>query len=221
MAGRIARTGSRIAGLGLILVAGMLVAGCGAPQFTYVADSADHTFFKVPNLWHKVDDTQLSKEINGKNAKPTGVWSVGYDASKAPTAGHVLSPAAAQPFAFALVGKLNSSVQASMSYDSLRDFFLPVTSPARQSAAQGGFPLTGFRLLHNAVLTPGQGVHGVRVTFDYKYPDGHLDTFDQVAFTNSSDSEVYVLLVHCLATCYSRDRSQIDTVMSSFTVRSP
>jgi len=27
--------------------------------------------------------------------------------------------------------------------------------------------------------------------------------------------------VHCVATCYSHNRDQIDTIMSSFTVRSP
>jgi hypothetical protein len=27
--------------------------------------------------------------------------------------------------------------------------------------------------------------------------------------------------VHCLASCYSKHQSQIDTVMKSFTVRSP
>jgi len=27
--------------------------------------------------------------------------------------------------------------------------------------------------------------------------------------------------VHCKATCYTQDRDQIDTIVSSFTVRSP
>jgi len=70
------------------------------------------------------------------------------------------------------------------------------------------------------VLTPGQGYHGVRETFDYTYPDGSQNTFDQVALTNADSTEVYVLLVHCLSTCYNSDASQIDSVMKSFTVRS-
>jgi len=28
-------------------------------------------------------------------------------------------------------------------------------------------------------------------------------------------------MVHCVATCYTQNRDQIDTIMSSFTVRSP
>jgi hypothetical protein len=81
--------------------------------------------------------------------------------------------------------------------------------------------LTDFHLLRDATMTPGQGVHGVRVTFQYTYPGIGADTFDQVALTNADDTEVYLLLVHCLASCYSKHQSQIDTVMNSFTVRSP
>ena len=217
--------GSRLVALWVVLVAGVLVAGCGAPQYTYVANTAAHAYFEVPSQWHKISDAALAAALNGGKAPSQSgngaVWSVGYDASTAPSASNVLSPAATQPFAFALVGKLDSSTQNAMSYDGLRDFVLPVTAAARQSAAAQGFPLTGFRLLHDSVLTPGQGVHGVHVTFDYRYPDGKVDTFDQIAFTNADSTEVYVLLVHCLAACYSQHRGEISTVMSSFTVRSP
>ena len=71
------------------------------------------------------------------------------------------------------------------------------------------------------MLELSQGVHGVREIYDYSYPDGSVNTFDQVALTNADDTEVYLLLVHCLASCYSKHQSEIDTVMKSFTVRSP
>ena len=84
-----------------------------------------------------------------------------------------------------------------------------------------GYPLHGFTLLSDRVITPGTGVHGVRDIFSYTYPDGRTDTFDQVALTNSDATMVYLLLVHCTSSCYSKNTSQIDTVMTSFTVRSP
>lgn len=222
MASRASRTGKAIAGLGVVL-AMILIAGCGAPRFTYVANSGEHTYFKVPPGWHKVSDSKLAAALNGGKApsQPSGVWSVGYDGSSVPVASHVLSSLTAQPFVFALVGKLNPNAENAMSYNGLRDFFLPVTQTARQSAAQQGFPLTRFHLLHDSLLTAGQGVHGVRVTYQYTYPDGSTDTFDQVAYTNSDSSEVFVLFVHCLTSCYQRHLGQITTVMTSFTVRSP
>jgi hypothetical protein len=57
-------------------------------------------------------------------------------------------------------------------------------------------------------------------TYDYTFPGGRVVTFDQIALTNATDTEVYLLLVHCTATCFTHDKSQISTVMNSFTVRS-
>jgi hypothetical protein len=210
-----------LAGLGLTVL-GVMVAACGAPQFTYVANSASQTYFKVPNGWHKISDTALARALGGGGSAtvPNGVWSVGYDGSMAPSPTHIFGASGTQPFALALVEPLSTAASNSMSYNTLRDVFLPVTSVTRQSAVKRGFPLTGFHLLRDSVLTPGQGVHGVRDIFEYTFPDGTTDTFDQIAFTNADDTKLYLLVLHCTATCYARHATEIDTVMSSFTVRS-
>ena len=210
-----------LAGLWLVAIV-VMVSACGVPQFTYVSNTNSGTYFKVPNGWHKVSDSALAKALQGGSsaAEPTGVWSAGYDGSSSPSASHLFGSVVAQPFAFALVEPLSSSASAGMSYNELRDIFLPVTSASRSNAAKSGFPLTGFHLLRDTVITSGQGVHGVRDTFDYTFPGGGTDTFDQVAFTNANDTEIYLLVLHCTATCYHKNQSQIDTVMNSFTVRS-
>jgi len=210
-----------LAGLWLVLMVAM-VSACGAPQFTYVSNSDAHAYFKVPAGWRKISDAALAKALRGgsSSSEPSGVWSVGYDGSTAPSASHVFGSVVPQPFAFALVEPLSSTASAGMSYNELRDILLPVTSASRSNAAKSGFPLTGFHLLRNDILTQGEGVHGVRVTFHYTFPDGSTDTFDQVAFTNADDTEIYLLVLHCTATCYHRNQGMIDTVMKSFTVRS-
>jgi hypothetical protein len=210
-----------LAGLWLVVMV-VMVSACGAPQFTYVSNSTSGTYFKVPNGWHKIGDSALAKALQGgsSSAEPSGVWSAGYDGSSAPSASHLFGSVVPQPFAFALVEPLSSSASAGMSYNELRDIFLPVTSASRSNAAKSGFPLTGFQLLRDSVVTSGQGVHGVRVTFDYTFPGGSTDTFDQVAFTNADNTEIYLLVLHCTASCYHRNQSMIDTVMQSFTVRS-
>jgi hypothetical protein len=210
----------RSIGLCMLLLA-LVVTGCAAPQFTYVTNSGAHTYFKVPSAWRQISSSSLDKAVNNGSKQPSSVWSVGYDASARPTAEDALGARNAQPFAYSVVAPVNQATTNALSYNELRDFFLPVTSSARAAAAKSGFPLTNFHLIRDAMLTPGQGVHGVRVTFDYAYPDGSVNTFDQVALTNADDTEVYLLLVHCLATCYSTHHSEIDTVMQSFTVRSP
>jgi len=208
--------------LWLPALAAVGVAGCGAPQFKYAVDSSASTYFKVPHQWHKIDDTSLAAPLKRSGfGSGIGVWDTGYDAAGTPSASHVLSSSASKPFALALVAPLSQAASNAMSYNLLRDFVLPVTPQQRQAAAKHGFPLTGFTLLSDSVITPGSGVHGVRDIFSYTYPDGRTDTFDQVALTNSDATMVYLLLVHCLSTCYSKNTSQIDTVMTSFTVRSP
>ena len=214
------RKGGLVAAAMMAMLLAALVSACGAPAYTYVTNSDAHTYFKVPRDWQKIDSKELVKAVSGGATLPPSVWTVGYDANPRPAAEDVLSPKANKPFAYAVVEQVNEQTSSILSYNLLRDFFLPVTDDARKTAANDGFSLTGFKLIRSSVLTPGQGFHGVRETFDYTYPDGSVNTFDQVALTDADSTKVYVLLIHCLATCYNSDASQIDSVMKSFTVRS-
>jgi hypothetical protein len=217
---RTSQIGKFFGGLG-VLLAVTTAAGCAAPQFTYVSDAGANTYFKVPFGWHKISDVSLAAQFKTPGGQAAGTWDVAFDASSAPAAVHLASPNATQPFAFAFVTPLNPTASNALSYNGLRDVLLPVTPAARAQAAQGSFPLTHFKLLRDTVLNPGQGVHGVWDTFDYTYPGGITDTFDQVALTNAGRTQLYVLMVHCVMACYSNNHDQLDTIMSSFTVRSP
>jgi hypothetical protein len=203
---------------GCALLLGVTVTGCGAPQYTYVANSSQNTYFKVPYGWHKIDGGALQKAVQAALGSGGPPWQVAYQAGQAANANNFLSFGADQPFVFAEIGGLSSTSSQQLSYDSLRDFFLPVSSTARQSEP-AGYPLTGFKQIRDQVLTPGQGVHGVRETFDYTY-EGSADTFDEIALTNAEDTVVYFMVLHCTTSCYSTDQTQINDVMSSFTIRS-
>ncbi len=101
-----------------------------------------------------------------------------------------------------------------MSYNLLRDFILPVTSTSRQTAAKSGFPLqevpVAQRQRHHAGKRRSRHPRGLQLHLSGR----PTDTFDQVALTNSNSTMVYLLLVHCLSTCYSKNTSAIDTVMT-------
>jgi hypothetical protein len=201
---------------GCALLLAVTVAGCGAPQYTYVANSGADTYFKVPYGWHQISAASL-KKVTGSSS---GVWTVAYQAGSRPSASDLLSFATSQPFVFSEIGTLSATGMNELSYDSLRDFFLPVTSTARSTASSEGFPYTGFSQIRDQVLTPGQGVHGVRETFDYT-DNGVTDTFDEIALTNPDQTKVYFIVLHCTSSCYSSDKTEINDVMSSFTIRSP
>jgi hypothetical protein len=206
---------------GCALLLGVTLTGCAAPQYTYVANTSDSTYFKVPNGWHKIGASALSSELQAETGSSGGGWTVAYEAGRKPTAGDFLSFGTDEPFVFAEVGQLSSSASAELSYDTLRDFFLPVTSTARQNAAAEGFPLTNFKQLRDQTLTLAQGVHGVRETYDYTMTGGITDTFDEIALTNADQTVVYLLVLHCTTSCYSNDQIEINDVMSSFTIGSP
>ena len=201
----------------LLLGLGVTLSGCAAPQFTYVANSGQSTYFKVPNGWHKISDSSLASQL--KTPTGAGGWMIAYEAGGKPTASDFLSFGAAHPFVVADVGQLTATASNQMSYDVLRDFLFPVTSTARQNANSQGYPLTDFKQIRDQTLMLSQGVHGVRETYEYTY-HGITDTFDQVALTNADQTVFYLLLLHCTSSCYSSDQSEINDVMSSFTIRS-
>ena len=203
---------------GCALLLGVTVTGCGAPQYTYVANTSQSTYFKVPNGWHKISGDALQKE-EAQLQYPAGGWQVAYEAGGSPAASDFLGFGSDQPFVFAEIGPLTQAGSQDLSYNVLRDIFLPVTSTARQNEP-AGYPLTGFKQIRDQNLTQGLGVHGVRETFEYTLNGGLTDTFDEIALTNAEDTVVYFLVLHCTTSCYSSDQTQINDVMSSFTIRS-
>ena len=204
--------------LGVLMTAGL--SACGAPAFTYVADSTAQTYYKVPTQWHQISDSSLSSAVKAAGGSTAGAWARAFDASPSPKGTNFLDGDVSQPFVFSEVGTLSSTVSNELSYNILRDFMLPVTEQSREQDAQEGFSLTGFKQLRDQTITGKAGVHGVRETFQYTFPGGAVNTFDEDVLTNADQTEVYLLQVHCTAACYTQNQNAINTVMTSFTVGS-
>jgi hypothetical protein len=208
-----------------------LLTGCGKGEFTYVADSDDKTYFKVPSAWAQVDATDIDNVFLGVNPDSEQAqvlrqrsWSTGYDASSTPAAGHMISGyPTEEPVVYSLVLRLMPAMQDAVSYDYLRDVFfphLPVTKRAREQAAAAGLGLNGFELLRDAVVTPSDGVRGVRVIYNYELGGSMVHTFDMTAYTNHDSSILYLLLIRCTARCYRERSAELGDIATSFTVRS-
>jgi hypothetical protein len=196
------------------------LSGCGAPAYTYVADSTAGTYYKVPSQWHQISQKDLNAAMAASGGSSAGIWSTAFDANSAPTADHNGSVALTEPFVFAQVGKLSSTGSGELSYNAMRDYWLPVTSTARQQGASQGFSGTNFTPLRDQMIAAKQGVHGVRETFQYTFA-GQTDTFDEEVLTNADQTALYTVEVHCTEACYSKNETNINTIMSSFTVGSP
>jgi hypothetical protein len=210
--------------LAFLLIGALATVGlsaCGAPAYTYVADSHAQAYYKVPSGWHQISQSDLNAALKAAGGSSDGIWSTAFDAGTSPSGSNFLAPSLTKPFAFAEVGTLSSTVSNELSYNMLRDFMLPVTSASRSQDASEGFPLTDFKQLRDQTITAKAGVHGVRETFQYTFPGGPADTFDEDVLTNADQTTVYFLMVHCTNSCYSQNENNINTVMSSFTVGSP
>ncbi|MBU2667424.1 hypothetical protein KOI35_28325 [Actinoplanes bogorensis] len=214
---------------GLVVgILALVVAACGAPEFTYVKNSGQQTYFKVPHEWHEIDTDSVDDTLSGTNpdsatskARQKAWWSVAYDASEVPDADHLLSAGTTlQPIVYVRVADLNEPQQNAVSLDMLRNAFLPVTEEARSASAGAALGLSGFELLQDEVLTPEGGLHGVHVVYDYELASGVMHTFDQTALLNTDGSKFYMLIIRCSTSCFRERSSELDTIAKSFTVRS-
>jgi hypothetical protein len=200
----------------LLIIVGVSVAGCFAPGYTYVADSSDNAYFKVPPSWHEVSPSSLSAVEGQSGSQGTYLWSRAYDAAATPSVAHVFA-SSLKPVAYASVLGLSGSERGNVSFNSMRDLLLPVTPTARNAASAAHVALTGFTSLSDEVLTNSHNDRGIREIFDYNL-NGIPETFDLTVMTNSGTTKVYFLLVHCDATCFAANYPQIEKVVGSFTV---
>jgi len=200
----------------LLIIVGLSVAGCFAPDFTYVADSSDNAYFKVPPSWHEVSPSSLEAVQGQSGSQGTYLWSRAYDDSATPSVKHVFS-ASPRPVVYASVLGLSSSQRDAVSFNSMRDLLLPVTSAARNAASAAHIGLAGFASLADEVITDRNHDRGIREIFDYNLGTTP-ETFDLTVMANSTTTKLYFLLVHCSATSFVANYPEIEKVVGSFTL---
>jgi hypothetical protein len=200
-----------------LVIVGFSVAGCSlAPQYTYVADSADSAYFKVPPSWHQVSESSLQSAEGSSSQEGSYLWSRAYDANSKPSVDHVFA-ATSQPVAYASVIGLSSNERGEISFNSMRDLLLPVTAAARKAASADHEELEGFQSLSDQVITDSDHNRGIREIFNYDLGPAP-ETFDLTVLTNSTTTKLYFLLVQCTETCFASKYKQISDVVDSFTV---
>ena len=191
-----------------------LLAGCGSPEYTYVTNSTDRTYLKVPASWRPIDDKAMNDAIGFDptlTEEERGLWFEAYDADADPSPMHLFGPTAAAPAAFVGVQPIPESA---------RGQFYPVSASAQEAAEMD--PTSGvsdLALVADEVLTPGNGLRGVHSVFRYRVGDGPMQMMDQTAYLNDDASKLYMFFVRCSTECYEQRQKEIGNVVSSFTVR--
>jgi hypothetical protein len=199
----------------LLIIVGLSVAGCLSPDYTYVADSSDNAYFKVPPSWHEVNQSSL-QQVQGQSSQGTYLWSRAYDDTGSPSVKDVFS-SSSKPVAYASVLGLSASQASDVSFNSMRDLLLPVTPTARNAASAAHVALAGFQLLSDQMVTDSHHDRGIREIFDYNLGITP-ETFDLTVMTNSDTTKLFFLLVHCQTASFAANYPQIGKVVGSFTV---
>lgn len=206
------------AGLGAGLTA-LQLAGCAGPSWTYVTNSADKTYLKVPTTWHQVDPAALRGKLGIDSTNQAGMWTTAYDASATPSVDHLFGNTTDAPIAFVFVRSLPESARGQYSLDRLRDLINPVSPSAQQQAATTPSGDGTVTTISDEVLSPGKGVHGVHVIYGKQSASGTPQVYDQIGYVNDDASMLYLFVAQCSLQCFQQRQSEITNVVSSFTVR--
>jgi hypothetical protein len=207
-----------------------LVAGCGSSKYEYVSNSSEHTYFRVPSSWQRLDDNELQRAlVKGdpssleEASAEAGKWVVAYDAANSPSLAHLKLDAVPEaPIVLAEVKKLTTDERGKVSLDTMRDTLFPVSKDgqeqAKQVLAQQGTQYK-VEILTDQVLTPSGGVHGVRTAYNVKFGDLPLQSVDLLAYVSDDGATMYSLIVRCSTACYVSNFDEIDKAVKSFTVK--
>jgi hypothetical protein len=195
--------------------------GCSAPDHTYIANSANKTYFKVPASWHELDEKALKRTLTGPSPSPesANVWVVAYDAAQAPSLSHLVASDTPDPVVYVSVRPVSTEEGGQVTLDSLRDQVLPVSATARAAGTTTATTFSDFKLISDSELTLKAGIRGVHEVFQYRLGGGPPQTFDETAYTNKDGSKVYLMFLRCSNECYQARRSELDSVVTSFTVQ--
>ena len=100
-----------------------------------------------------------------------------------------------------------------ISLNTLRNLVLPTTQYADGSIENN----RNFKLINDQEVVE-KGGRGVLLEYSFDY-DGTNETVKQAALYSNDQNKIYVFILRCATTCFNKNRSDIEEIVKSFTVR--
>ncbi len=193
---------------------------CSQSQI-YAADKSSGVYVAVPNGWHKIS----TKQLNSAEAKSTAegaaerlasvIWQEAYTTSPETIPSSIFSLEAPKgAVVYVRVRDLNYDDLNSISYNSLRNLILPITTWLKDPEKAN----TKF-VLHDDYERVEKIARGVRTIFTFGDPSGISETVDQTALVSDDRSRIYVLLIRAPTEYYKKHGPELQAIGDSFTVR--
>jgi hypothetical protein len=206
-----------VALLGIALVLGLT--GCGESSKLYPASKSEGVFFSVPTNWKALSTASLNKyekestDPEAASRQALVKWQIAYTTNKKLKVPEVFNlTAPSQPLVFARVRDLESSEINSVSYNTLRDVIVPVTS-----IINGDDPSApDFQILVDQEVVQ-KGARGVQTVYSFSIDDKE-QTINQTSLMSNDRTTMYIFVVRCTTECYAKNKKKIEEIVSSFTV---
>ena len=207
----------------LLLVATLcagLLTGCSQPSRYYATNKTDGVYFALPHGWKKISQKELAAQeslstATGAAERAASVhWQEAYVVDSTFDAKRVLSLKTPDtPIVYARVRSLLPEEINSVSYNSLRDLVVPLTGWVNGTVKS---PSLDIAVDEERVEKGARGVHSV---FTFGNVDGTVQTIDQTSLLSTDHTIIYVLMIRCSSKCYEKNRSALEKIAASFTVR--
>ena len=202
------------------LIAGLslLLSSCGDSKYTFVGSQGDHVFVKVPTTWQGYSGNVILKAIglDGTPSASSFKWLTAFDASPSPKLGHVLSGVPTDPVVLSYVRELTPQARDQFSLSALRNARFPIDQLVNDDQ--------GDVIDHKDITLDG-GLYGAQDVFDITGGIGDISAangalmVNQVGILDPGNHKLYLLVISCDATCYRDNKTTIDEVARSYSVK--
>ena len=193
--------------------------GCASTQM-YAKNKSEGVYFTVPNGWKKISQKDLAKRESESKASGAAdrlslvSWQEAYSKGGEATPSDVFSlKAPKSPLVYVRVRTLSIDEVQSVSYNSLRDIIVPLTSWINKGNETNSF------VLNNDVEAIQRGGRGVHTIYSFVGNDGVDQTINQAAYLSNDHSKIYVLLVRASTKDYMASEKALNKIADSFTIR--
>ena len=210
----------RLALLGVVGALAISSAACSSSGFTYVKNTGEGAYFKVPDDWklYKLDPNALPDDRPfpaGADQATGGPWRIVFDADQKPDVTHFEEDIPQAVVGQAEISPIGESVRDQVSNVDLRALALDGANDPIALYQQGS---PDIEIVKYEALTTHDGLRGNRIVLN-KLINGSYVTIDQIALVDPGTTTLYRFLVKCSSKCYLQHRSEIDAVVDSWQIR--
>jgi hypothetical protein len=205
-------------GASLAVLALLTLAGCGGAKFSYVDNSAEDTYIRVPNEWEVFT-------VEGGGVRPEAfpdtvesVWHVAFDASEKPSLENTAALDALPP------SSVDQPVGQLQIFDVQGSFNQELSLTTARTTALGldplGVPDDIKDLVEIVSYTPlaQDGMQGSRVVYNLHNEGEPWQTVDATTLFDQSRNRFYVLRIGCTSECFRENQDDISEIATSWKV---